>query len=207
MINRSIGEHEMLLSKGNNSCWFDFFLLPIRSQRLCFSVKYLKQNCCNRNGIGKKSVRKVEGGRTGPSGWLIEVGAWKDRWRGVSFIIYDDRENIKFSDCKIDAAYVTSSSFIPRSLSLYPSIEDGSCVIRLVGVRGRATGSRGVPCSFYCKATPHIVQGRVIHFLPDSAQLFINCCSLGKDRGNLSSFLPPPPPPPYPGPRVVSPSG
>lgn len=44
-----------------------------------------------------------------------------------------------------------------------------------------------VPCSFYCKATPHIVQGRVIHFLPDSAQLFINCCSLGEDGGELSS--------------------
>lgn len=40
-----------------------------------------------------------------------------------------------------------------------------------------------VPYSFYCKATPHIVQGRVIHFLPDSAQLFINCCSLGERTG------------------------
>lgn len=40
-----------------------------------------------------------------------------------------------------------------------------------------------VPYSFYCKATPHIVQGRVIHFLPDSAQLFINCCSLGERMG------------------------
>lgn len=35
--------------------------------------------------------------------------------------------------------------------------------------------------AFRCKTTPHIVQGNVIHFLPDLAQLFINCSSLRDD--------------------------
>lgn len=72
----------------------------------------------------------------------------------------------------------------PPCLCLYLSIDTFSSVF-IFALRSLFTGymveprvSR-VPCSFYCKATPHIVQGRVIHFLPDSAQLFINCCSLG----------------------------
>lgn len=104
-----------------------------------------------------------------------------DRRRGESSsIIYGARANIKFSNCKIDAAYVT------LSLSL-----GAGCI--LLGSHPAASSSPSmpqvsrVPSSFYCKATPHIVQGRVIHFLPDSAQLFINCCSLGEDGIDLSS--------------------
>lgn len=75
--------------------------------------------------------------------------------------------DIKFSNCKIDAAYVTP---VGRGFLAL------SCL----------TVSR-VSSSFHCKATPRIVQGRVIHFLPDSAQLFINCCSLEK---KLRTVLP-----------------
>lgn len=103
-----------------------------------------------------------------------------DRRRESSSIIYGARANIKFSNCKIDAAYVTLSLSRCRRIFLgsHPAVASSATSMPQV--------SR-VPSSFYCKATPHIVQGRVIHFLPDSAQLFINCCSLGEDGTDLSS--------------------
>lgn len=104
-----------------------------------------------------------------------------DRRRGESSsIIYGARANIKFSNCKIDAAYVTLSLSRCRRFLL------GSHPAAVSSTTSTPRVSR-VPSSFYCKTTPHIVQGRVIHFLPDSAQLFINCCSLGKDGTDLSS--------------------
>ena len=50
--------------------------------------------------------------------------------------------------------------------------------------------------SFYTvEATPHIVRGRVIHFLPDAAQLFINCCSRGRIVAAAAACFPPYPRP------------
>lgn len=135
----------------------------------------------------KKKERKDASPRTKRS---VEV----DRRRGESSsIMYGTRVNIKFSNCKIDAAYVTLS----LSLFFSPSLPllRYRCIL-LVGShfpRDPANSIASttmprvsrVPSSFYCKATPHIVQGRVIHFLPDSAQLFINCCSLGERTGPI----------------------
>lgn len=117
-----------------------------------------------------------------PNGWSKRA---VDRRRGESlFIIYGARANIKFSNCKIDAAYVT--------LSVDAAVSSSSVVTPHHSAAASPTTiprvSR-VPSSFYSKTTPHIVQGRVIHFLPDSAQLFINCCSLGADGTDLSSLM------------------
>lgn len=112
-----------------------------------------------------------------------------DRRRGESLsIMYRTRANIKFSNCKIDAAYVTSS--VSFSLSFLGVAVSSSSVVTSTRPRDSIASTTmprvsRVPSSFYCKATPHIVQGHVIHFLPDSAQLFINCCSLGGE--DLSS--------------------
>lgn len=113
-----------------------------------------------------------------------------------SSIIYGDRANIKFSNCKIDASSSLPSP--PPSSPLYDvSIRPSrrhhppSLSLSLFLISRSGGGSLGIPSSFYCKATPHIVQGRVIHFLP--AQLFINCCSLGRRTRPTCHPLPPPP--------------
>lgn len=109
-----------------------------------------------------------------------DTGAKHKKPVACSSIIYGGRANIKFSNCKIDAS---SSSSLPPSSPLYdvsirPSRRHHPLPLSLFLISRSGGGSLGIPSSFYCKATPHIVQGRVIHFLP--AQLFINCCSLGR---------------------------
>lgn len=118
--------------------------------------------------------------RRKPKNQTVGRGAVDWRRGESSSIIYGARANIKFSNCKIDAAYVT------LSLSRCHHILLGSHPAAASSATSMPRVSR-VPSSFYCKTTPHIVQGRVIHFLPDSAQLFINCCSLGEDGTDLSS--------------------
>lgn len=145
------------------------------------SIKYLanelqRQNCWSPIRRGPR-VKKRKGASPRTKRSVEAV----DRRRGESsFIIYGTRANIKFSNCKIDAAYVTLSLSRCRRILL------GSHPAAASSATSMPQVSR-VPSSFYCKATPHIVQGRVIHFLPDSAQLFINCCSLGEDGTDLSS--------------------
>jgi len=125
----------------------------------------------------KKKRRKPKNQTVGPDA--------VDRRRGESSsIIYGACANIKFSNCKIDAACVSLS--LSLSLSRCRCILFDSHPVAASSATSMPRVSR-VPSSFYCKATPHIVQGRVIHFLPDSAQLFINCHSLGENGADLSS--------------------
>lgn len=129
------------------------------------------------NSTGTTSKKKK---RRKPTNQTVGRSAVNRRRGESSFIIYGARANIKFSNCKIDAAYVTLSLSRCRRILLGSHLAAASSATSMPRV------SR-VPSSFYCKTTPHIVQGRVIHFLPDSAQLFINCCSLGEDGTDLSS--------------------